>query len=194
VAFSDLDTESSYEPAIGQSGVKWHSSVSQSRRTSQKVIDWLMSIRVISKKHTPHSSLSRPFTNARALAKNRLGDESIFFALLASLGGEIGSVVSSSRISPSETDVGRCSVVKQKLVRAEQNGAATESISSVPCMEKRRACFRRRSVQSRHFAQSHFPQRRVRTCSAFSLSLRVYMRSSPQPKVNNGLSASRRAE
>jgi hypothetical protein len=98
VAFADLDTESSYELAIGQSSVKWHSSVSQSRRTSQKVIDWLMSIKVISKKHTPRSSLSHLFTNARALAKDRLGDGSIFFALVASLGGEIGSVVSSIRM------------------------------------------------------------------------------------------------
>jgi hypothetical protein len=87
VAFVDFDTESWYELAIGQSSVKWHSSASQSRRTSQKVIDWLMSIRVISKKHKPRSSLSHPFTNARALAKDRLGDESIFFALVASLGG-----------------------------------------------------------------------------------------------------------
>jgi hypothetical protein len=44
------------------------------------------------------SSLSHPGTNARALAKDRLDDESIFLALAAGLGDEIGSVVSSSTL------------------------------------------------------------------------------------------------
>jgi hypothetical protein len=73
-------------------------------------------------------------------------------------------------------------VVKQKLVRAEQNGAPTESISSVPCMEKRRACFHRRSVRQ-HFAQSHFPQLRVRTCIDFLFTASLQSGSVHGPKA-----------
>jgi hypothetical protein len=49
-------------------------------------------------RHKPCSSLSHPCTNARALAKARFEDESIFLALTAGLGDKIGSVLSSSTL------------------------------------------------------------------------------------------------
>jgi hypothetical protein len=47
VASINFDRGFSYTLAIGQTSIKRHSSVSQSRRTSNKRIDWLMSIRAI---------------------------------------------------------------------------------------------------------------------------------------------------
>lgn len=97
VAFIDLDRGFSYKFAIGQTSIKRHSSVSQSRRTSNKRIDWLMSIRAICRS-TSLFIFVTPCHERSSACQVGLGGRVNISALTASSGVEIGSVVSSRTV------------------------------------------------------------------------------------------------
>lgn len=102
-------------------------------RMSNKDDDWLMSIKVISTSTSPVTHCHERSSACQGQIFRRI-NLSCFGQLILKSPLAV-SCQAASQIS--EADVEDSGVVKQKLVRAWQNGAVTGSISSVPCMEKR---------------------------------------------------------
>lgn len=80
--------------AIGHDRLEGHSSVSRSRRTNTQDIYWLISIKVIDRSTSLFILITSCHERSSACQGHACATSQFFFALAASLGAEIGSVVS----------------------------------------------------------------------------------------------------